>query len=330
MRPVRVDPAGMTGPTPGQARGRSWRRTSWGLHVPASAADSPEQRAVEQSARLPPDGAVTGWAALRLAGANFFDGLEVDGRTRIPVLLAVGADTKVRGDGAATVTREPLTAEEVVVRYGVPCTRAIRALFDEMRRVADWREAVVAMDMAAAADLVSILQMRAYAKERSRWRRARQVLHALDYASELSRSPNESRMRLVWVVDARLPAPLVNREVFARRGRLVGVADLFDPVAGLVGEYDGADHRSAGRHSRDVAREEAFRRLGLEYVKVTGPDLPRRELVVDRVLGARDRARFLPPEQRAWELRPRPGRTLDELLEEKAVLRELYESADAG
>lgn len=157
---------------------------------------------MEQSARLPPQGAVTGWAALRLAGANFFDGLDVDGCTRMPVLLAVGSDSKVRADAAASVSREPLSADEVVVRHGVPCTRVVRALFDEMRRASDWREAVVAMDMAAAADLVSIHQLWAYAAEHSRWRRTRHVVRALAHASELSRSPNESRMRLVWVVDA--------------------------------------------------------------------------------------------------------------------------------
>ena len=47
-------------------------------------------------------------------------------------------------------------------------------------------------------------------------------------------------MRLVWVLDAGLPAPLVNQHVGDERGRLLGKADIFDPVAGVFGEYDAA------------------------------------------------------------------------------------------
>jgi len=116
--------------------------------------------------------------------------------------------------------------------------------------------------------------------------------------------------------------------VFTRQGRLLGVADLFDPVAGLVGEFDGADHRGARRHSRDVAREEGFRRAGLEVVTVTGPDLPRRQLVVDRLRSVRARARFLPEHERAWTLVPPPEwdvpETLDEILARRAWMREFH------
>ena len=45
-----------------------------------------EQRVAEESGRLPAGGAVTGWAALRLHGANLLDGTS-DGRTPLPVPL---------------------------------------------------------------------------------------------------------------------------------------------------------------------------------------------------------------------------------------------------
>lgn len=330
VRPVRVDPEGVLGPTPGMATGPRWRRTSQGFHVPVEVDGArPEQRALEQSVRLPSGGAVTGWAALRLAGANFFDGMAPDGVTPLPVQLAVGS-RKIRADPAVVVSREPLAEAEVVVRHGVPCTRVTRALFDEMRRATDAREAVVAMDMAAAADLVSVTQMKAYLAQRSRWRRTRQVSFALRLASERSRSPNETRMRLIWVLDARLPTPLVNQDVFSRGGRLIGVPDLFDPIAGVVAEYDGADHRRARRHSRDVARAEDFRRVGLEYLTVTGPDVPRRRIAAERMLTTRARALFLPDRDRAWTTTPPPGwplaPSLDELLAHRALMAELHSS----
>jgi hypothetical protein len=178
----------------------------------------PEQRILEQSMRLPPEGAVTGWAACRLAGASFFDGIEPDGRSRIPVPLAIGPRARLRRDAAVVLSRERLDPREVTVRHGIPCTEIRRALFDEMRRTPGLREAEVAMDNAAAAELVSIRRMRAYAAGHPGWKRVGTVHRDLDLASERSRSPNETRMRLMWVLDAGLPAPRVNQPVWDLAG----------------------------------------------------------------------------------------------------------------
>ena len=332
VHPVPVDPRGLAGPTRGRARGPGWRQSSHGLYVPSYVDPTvPEQRILEQAARLPRDGAVTGWAACRLHGASFFDGLATDGATRLPVPLVLGARGQLAPGPGCTVSRERLLGTEVVTRLGVRCTAARRALFDEMRRVGDVREAVVAMDMMAAAELVSVAQMRAYVAQRPAWAGVGQVRRALPLASEHSRSPNETRLRLLWVLDAGLPTPLVNQEVYDRDGRLLGIADLLDPVAGVVGEYDGAEHRSALRHSRDVARQDAFRRVGLEYFTVVGPDLRSPGRVLDRILATRARARWLPEDRRAWTTRPPAWRTptspldamnLDERLAYRAWLAE--------
>jgi hypothetical protein len=306
VRPVRIDPTGRTGPTPGQAYGPKWRRSTHGLYVPTWVdATVPEQRILEQSMRLPEGGAVTGWAALRKARAGFFDGLARDGRTELDVPLCVGPLGRIRDAPGSTVHRDRLLPDEVVVIDGVRCARTLRGLFDAMRLALDEREAVVAMDMAAAASLASISQMLTYTESHPGWEGVQQVRDALPLADERSRSPSETRTRLVWQLDAGLPKPLVNQPVWDLTGRLLGYADLFDPVAGVVGEYDGADHRAAKRHSKDVAREERFRRRGLEYFKVTGPDTP--AVVVDRMLSTRSRARWLAPGDRAWTIEPPPG-----------------------
>jgi hypothetical protein len=154
VRPVRLDPRGETGPTRGQARAGRWRQTSRGWYVPASIDDTlPEQRILEQAVRLPQHGAVTGWASARLHGAGFFDGLEPDGRTRLPVPLAIGPAGNIRGDHQVVLSRDRLTEEDVVVRYGVPCTRRERGPFDAARWAPDVRESVVVLDMGAAAEL---------------------------------------------------------------------------------------------------------------------------------------------------------------------------------
>lgn len=296
--------------------------------MPATVPLVPEQRILEQSVRLPVGGAVTAWASCRVHGANFFDGLEADRRTVVPVPLAIGPYGNLRKDEAATISRERLGPDEVVVLNGIPCTCERRALFDEMRRTDDVREAVVAMDMMAAAQLVSIRRMAGYADQRARWRRVRQVHAALELAHEHSRSPNETRMRLIWQLDAGFPPPLVNQPVWDRRGRLLGIADILDPVAGVVGEFDGADHRGARRHSNDVDREGRFRNRELEFFRVTGLDIPSRPLVVRRMASARARARFLPESRRPWTIVPPPGwesePTLDEILDDRDVRWGLY------
>jgi hypothetical protein len=290
----------------------------------------PEQRVLEQSVRLPPHGAVTGWAACRMRGAAYFDGLAPDGATIKPVPLAVGEHTSIRRDHRISVSRERLDPREVSIVQGVPCTKIRRALFDEMRDARDEREAVVAMDMVAAAELVSISQMRTYVDSRAGWKGVPQVRRALDLADENSMSPNETRMRLIWLLDAELPAPLCNQPVFDLGGRLIGIADLLDPVAGVVGEYDGAAHRGARRHRRDVMREDLFRRAGLEYFKIVGLDLGDIDLVVDRMRATRARAKFAPPGERGWTLAapegwyssPEEAMTLDARLEYRASLHD--------
>ena len=306
VRPVPVDPTGTAGPTRGQAAGPHWRRTSPGLYVPAGTpCDVPEQRILEQSARLPDGGAVTGWAACRLAGAGLIDGLAADRRTRLPVPLALGQHGRIRGDDRVVCLYDALGPAEVTVRYGIRTTRVLRAAFDAVRLAGDDREAVVVLDMMAAARLISLQQMREYVVLRAGSPGVAAARRALAWASEHSRSPNESRLRLVWYLDAGLPVVRVNCPVHDRRGRLLGIADLLDEEAGLVVEFDGADHRRAGRHTDDVRREDGFRRHGLEVARVTGLDLRDGvQRVVDRLRAARRRSRFEPVERRPWVARP--------------------------
>jgi hypothetical protein len=308
VRPVRIDPTGTRGPTRGQARSKKWRQTSRGFHVPASADPTvPEQRILEASVLLPEGGAVTGWAGCRWRGAGYFDGLRPDGRTPAQVPLAVGPRHNPRERQGVRLLRDRLDPGEVTLVRGIPCATAERSLFDEMRAAGGVREAVVAMDMMAAAELTSISRMRRYSGGKAGWNGRPKVEAALDLAVEDSLSPNETRMRLAWVLDAGLPAPMCNQPVFDLRGSLIGIADLLDPVAGVVGEYDGAAHRGARRHRRDVMREDRFRRAGLEYFKVVGPDLAEVDVLVERMVTTRQRAKLLPRSGRSWTLTPPEG-----------------------
>ena len=168
VRPVPVDPAGVSGPTPGQARGPRWRRSTRNLYVPAHVSDERvEQRILEQSTVIGSTGVVTGWAALRLLGGNFFDGLARDGRTRLPVPISANGE-RMRSTDERVVRRDLVPPEEVWMRHGIRCASPERALFDQMASEQDLREAVVDIDTAAAAEITSLRRMRAYAGSRAR------------------------------------------------------------------------------------------------------------------------------------------------------------------
>ena len=311
ITPVGVDPTGVTGPTRGQARGPRWRRTSPGLYVPSTTpCHLVEQRIVEAAAGAGPRGVVTGWAALRLHGGGFFDGLERDGRTPATVPLAANGERFGAHHGVLR-SRDVVPDDEVVEVLGLRVARAERALFDEMRRVVAVREAAVAADMAFAARLTSRLRMRRYCAQRRWYRDVRTVARALELSDEHSRSPQESRFRMLWEYDARWGRPISNRPLLDLDGRQLAVPDLIDVVRGVVGEYAGAEHRDIDRHERDIDREARIRSVGLEYVEVVARDLRDVDKVVNRMTEAESRVVPGPPR---WRLAPPPSPTLDELL----------------
>jgi hypothetical protein len=196
---------------------------------------------------------VTGGAALRLHGGGYFDGLARDGRTRLPVPLAANGE-RLREHPGITVFRDTVPDDEVVVVHEIRCSSIERALFDEIRRLPDPREQVVAADMTFAAQLTSIRRMRRYRASRHWFRDVRRLDDVLVLADEHMRSGPEVRFRLIWDIDAGWGHPLVNRAVLDVRGRLIGVPDLFDVERGIVGEYAGADHRDVDQHGSPTDR----------------------------------------------------------------------------
>jgi hypothetical protein len=291
--------------------------------VPASTErGSPEQRVLEQSMRLPPGGAVTGWAGCRLHRVGLLDGLEPDGRTQIPVPLLVGGGGRIRADEQVRLLYRSIPAWEVVLRYGVPTACLVRSVVDAMRLAPDEREATVALDMVLATRLVSPERIGAYAAvHRTGGAEQGRVDFALRMCSEHVRSPNETRLHLVWRLDAGLPPVEPNRSVYSPTGRLLGIADLLDEAAGLAVEFDGADHRGRRRHTKDVGKQEAFLEHGLEVCRVTGDDLRHPERVVQRLVAARARALRL-ERPRTWMVKPR-GPSIEEELREQEGRRML-------
>lgn len=296
--PVRVDPAGLSGPTRAQSRTTRWRRSSRGLYVPTDVdGELPEQRVVEAAAVLPAYGGVTGWGALRWMGGAWFDGLAPDGATRLPVPL-VTSTSDVRSQSGIYVTHERVAPEYLTMHDGLRLTTGTWALSYAMRYAASEREAVVAFDMAAYSDLVDTDEMAFMLEQQSGWTGIPRARRAMALTEENSWSPRECGMRLCWRLDAGLPRPLCNVPVFDRWGNHIGTPDLLDPEAGVVGEYDGRLHLEGTQRRRDREREAAFRRAGLEYFTVMSGDS--REATARLMVETRSRAKWLGELSRDW------------------------------
>jgi hypothetical protein len=237
---------------------------------------------------------------LRLHGAAYFDGVD----RPVPLL---SPDRQLRPTGGSTASRERFVPEERVMRHGVPCATVERALFDEMRALDLW-ESVVAMDMAAAAELTSRRRMQLYVGGHLGWPGTRALHEALGLADDRSASPPETTTRLVWRRVAGLPRPRCNEPVFTLDGRLLGVPDLLDPRSGTVVEYDGADHLGLVRRHRDLGRAESMRAHGLEILVVMEPDLREPDDLAARMVAARQRGQERTErEGHRWTLEPPPG-----------------------
>lgn len=216
VAPVRRGVDGGDGPTAGVLRGPAWLQVARGWHVPVGTPRTPEQRAYEVGIRLRPDGLLTGWAALRLAGASFFEGLAQDRRAPLPVPVLLHHEARLRGPEVLVErTRGPLPA--AVMRSGLRCVPSELALLHEVRRATSVRRAGVMVDMALAAGVVDLGRLREAAATRRRLPVA--ATYAVERACAECRSPRESAMLQVWESVAGFPRPLMNREVRDLAGR---------------------------------------------------------------------------------------------------------------
>lgn len=271
--PVRVDPKGITGPTPKAVRGRRWRRVGRGWYVPAEVAPGHlDQRIVEAVAGLPAPAAVTGWAALGWLGGRWFTGRTSDGESHLPVPVALG-DQHVTSQRVGVLRSEDwLFAGDVVVVDGLRITIPNRSVTFETRRAGTLLRAVQVIDMAADDDLIELEDLAAYVGRLVARPGIKLARRAVPLAEENVWSPQETTMRLVWLAAVRSAVLLCNAPVFDRDGNHLFTPDLFDPEAGIAGEYNGRVHLDEAPFRRDLDKEAAYRHHGIEVVTMMSGD----------------------------------------------------------
>ncbi|MDQ6523370.1 hypothetical protein RB608_07170 [Nocardioides sp. LHD-245] len=294
--PSRIDPRGLSGPTPGQARGPAWARVGPARYRPAGAPDTVTQRIVDADAGLPDGSAPTGWAALHWQGARWFDGLAADG-TPLPIPVAVGDRHAKRRRAGVRVSEDWLFPGDVTVVDGLPITVPVRSVTYEARVARDEIGALRAIELAAYDDLVSVAELRAYTSHLVSRPGKKRLESALEIADENVWSPMEVVMRRFWQRCHERPL-LCNQPVFDLAGHHLFTPDLLDPEAGVAGEYDGSVHEAGRRRSQDLDRTELTRRLGIEVVTMMGGAGEQRRFQ-HRLDGAYQRAGSGP---RAWTI----------------------------
>lgn len=229
---------------------------------------------------------VGGWAAARflerqaLAAAprestlRLFDGLEPwpGGRGELdPVLLCMNRDAKIRRPPHIRTLRSDLEQEDLVEIDGLSMTAPLRTAFDLARIQSPWH-ATASVDRLAHLGIIDLRELDAYVRSQTRRRGVKQALTITRRADGRAESPMESVTRMIWL-EARLPRPQVNANVYALDGSFVARVDLLDPASRLIVEYDGAHHASATQRSRDDARRQTLEELGYVYITVTAVDL---------------------------------------------------------
>ncbi|HEX8206542.1 MAG TPA: hypothetical protein VF587_10835, partial [Solirubrobacteraceae bacterium] len=180
---------------------------------------------------------------------------------------AVGAVTRYRRvlRGTPDSGRPPVGIrhldEDVAQLAELRVTSALRTCFDLMRERA-LVEAVVVADAFAFAGALDLTALTDYCSDGRRWPHVRAARTATMLAHVGSRSPGESRLRMV-VVLAGYEEPLVNVPVHTSTGDYLGTPDL--TLRGrrwVYLEYDGAYHDEAAQHGRDLRRQNGLIRAG--------------------------------------------------------------------
>jgi predicted transcriptional regulator of viral defense system len=152
----------------------------------------------------------------------------------------------------------------------------------DLARTVGFESAVVTMDAALHAGLVTPDDLRELMTWQLDWPGSRAAGRAVAFADGLAESVAESRGR-VRMGEAGLPAPELQVNIYDDRGQLVGRGDMVFRDQQTIGECDGRlKYRAAtaGRPLEEVLweekrREDALRALGWEVVRFTWADLER-------------------------------------------------------
>lgn len=200
---------------------------------------------------------------------------------------------KTRGRSVAGVRhhRGKLTSADLAEIDGVVVTTLPRALV-EAACTTSFEAAVVSADAALRERLVTKDDASRLLDVIEFWPGSATARAALSFASCLSESVGESRLR-VLMNNHGLPKPLLQAD-FEDADGIFARVDFYFPEYRTVVEFDGLVKYGAGAPEvlvREKLREDRLRDLGVQVVRVTWADLARPAEVIARIRRAFHRAR---------------------------------------
>ena len=252
-----------------------WKRLSRGQYAWVGLREQPELKMRAVAQRLPAAYAFSGLTAAWLLG--------LDVAWSEPIEATVGRDVPVRARAGVKLRRAALPDSEVIIQHRFRTTSAMRTACDLGSRP-DAVEAVVAVDMALRARLVTVPQLASHIEKHAGAKGIKRLRRAVGMADPRAESPMETRLRIA-LIRAKLPRPSVQAELRGAAGNLVGRADLYYPDRRLVIEYDGENHKD--RMVADMRRQNALVNSGYHLLRFTAADLRAPRSVVAQVRQAR-------------------------------------------
>lgn len=258
-----------------------------GVYVPWGVTPSATERAEAAWLWSRRRAVVAGPSAAAMLGAKWVDGTRpaelIHDNRRPPPNLVVHTDALALGE----------TQDIDQIRV----TNAARTAFDLGRRTRSRITAIQRLDALANATGVNVFEIEAVMAAHPGARglpRLRTVLPLMDGGAE---SPPETAARLA-LVDAGLPAPTTQFEVFGRYGEFIARLDMAYEDGKIGIEYDGPQHwTDPAVRQRDIDKQFELTALGWVVIRVSR-DLMRyrRRDYVSRVLTAlRERGVACPP-----------------------------------
>jgi len=259
---------------------RAWRRMSRGQYAWTGLRHDVELilRAVDK--RLPERAAFSGRTAAWIHG---LDVLPCE-----PIEVTVPRDLPVRSRSGVRLRRASLPGSDLTVHRGFRVTTPLRTVCD-LGSSADIVEATVALDMALHAGIVDMRALDRHVDSSAGAKGVKRLRRAIGLAEPRSESPMETRLRLE-LINARLPAPEAQVDLYDDSRRFLARADLYYRDVRLVIEFDGQNHKE--RLVPDLRRQNALVNAGYQILRFTVGDLRTRGAVALQVR-----------QTRAWLLR---------------------------
>jgi hypothetical protein len=284
-RPFRYAEARKAGVTDKQLRSAQYRHVLYDVYIPAELDDSVSVRCDAATLVLPPAAVFCGITAARLYGVPVPD-----------------RDTRVHAAVPATSSTVPRIRELKVHSFTIPAghRRSLHGrrvvsperLFLELAATVPRIDLIIAGDHMLRQRLCTREQLIGFLHDCYRRRGVRKARFALPHLEPRSDSPPETRLRML-IVDANLPRPIANQDVFNDWGVWLARPDLSYPAVKIAIEYEGAHHqRDHDQYSRDIERDGRLIDEGWTVIRVNKDALFRTpRIVVNRIRKALRRSR---------------------------------------